>query len=118
MSPFSIHPTTTVGPVYLTVSDLDRSERFYRDTIGFKVLQRQDDTLILAADGAPLLALTEQPGAHRRPPRTTGLYHFAILVPSRADLARSLRRLAEMRWPLSGASAPTWRARRCTATLR
>ena len=104
MSPFSIHPNTTVGPVYLTVSDLDRSELFYRDTIGFKVLQRQDDTLVLAADGAPLLALTGQPGAHRRPPRTTGLYHFAILVPSRADLARSLRRLAEMRWPLGGAS--------------
>jgi catechol 2,3-dioxygenase len=104
MSPFSIHPNTTVGPVYLTVSDLDRSELFYRDTIGFKVLQRQDDTLVLAADGAPLLALTGQPGARRRPPRTTGLYHFAILVPSRADLARSLRRLAEMRWPLGGAS--------------
>jgi len=48
--------------------------------------------------------LTGQPGARRRPPRTTGLYHFAILTSSRAALARSLRRLAEVRWPLSGAS--------------
>src|SRR5258706_2088422 len=105
MAPFSIHPATGVGPVALTIADLDRSERFYRDVIGFRAWGREGDPATLTADGAtPLLPLTGQPGARRRPPRTTGLYHFAILTPSRADLARSLRRLAETRWPLSGAS--------------
>jgi catechol 2,3-dioxygenase len=105
MGPFSIHPATGVGPVALTIADLDRSERFYRDVIGFKALGHAGDTVTLTADGTtPLLTLTGQTGARRRPPRTTGLYHFAILTPSRADLARSLRRLAEARWPLSGAS--------------
>ena len=104
MAPFSIHPATGVGPVALTVADLDRSERFYCDIIGFKVLGRAGDTITFGADGAtPLLAVTGQPGA-RRQPRTTGLYHFAILTPSRVALARSLRQLAEARWPISGAS--------------
>lgn len=105
MDPFSIHPNTKVGPVALQVADLERSERFYSDVIGLKVLDRLDGALILAADGAtPLVLLREHPGARPRPPRSTGLYHFAILVPSRADLARSLARLAEKGWPLSGAS--------------
>jgi catechol 2,3-dioxygenase len=105
MAPFSIHPATGVGPVALTVADLDRSEQFYRDIIGFKTLGRDGTTATLTADGTtPLLTLTGQPGARRRPQRTTGLYHFAILTPSRADLAHALRRLAEARWPLSGAS--------------
>jgi catechol 2,3-dioxygenase len=104
MAPFSIHPATGVGPVALTVGDLERSERFYRDVIGFKVLGRAGDTITLGADGTTaLLAVTGQPGA-RRLPRTTGLYHFAILTPSRVALARSLRQLAEAHWPLSGAS--------------
>jgi catechol 2,3-dioxygenase len=82
-----------------------RSERFYTDVLGFRPLARSGDTLTLTADGAtPLLSLTELPGAPPKPARATGLYHFAILVPSRLDLARSLRRLAEMRYPLSGAS--------------
>jgi catechol 2,3-dioxygenase len=105
MADFSIDPNTSIGAVYLTVADLDRSERFYRDVLGFRELARGGDTLTLSADGAmPLLALTEQPGARPKPAGATGLYHFAILTPSRLDLARSLRRLAEMRYPLSGAS--------------
>jgi catechol 2,3-dioxygenase len=105
MEPFSIHPDTTVGPVALAVADLARSEQFYRDMLGFKPLGRADGTLTLAADGAtPLLILHEQPGARPKPARATGLYHFAILTPTRLALARSLRRLAEAQWPLSGAS--------------
>jgi catechol 2,3-dioxygenase len=73
--------------------------------LGFRPLARSGDTLTLTADGTtPLLSLTELPGAPPKPARATGLYHFAILTPSRLDLARSLRRLAEMRYPLSGAS--------------
>ena len=105
MAPFSIHPDTRVGPVYLAISDLARSERFYQDVIGFKTLSHRDDTLTLTAGGvAPLLILKEQPGARPRPGHTTGLYHFAILVPSRMDLARSLHRLLDVHYPLQGAS--------------
>jgi len=105
MTSFSIHADTTVGPAALTVADLQRSERFYSDVLGMRVLGRGDGTLTLTADDAtPLLDLTELPGARPKPARATGLYHFAVLVPSRLDLARSLRRLAEMRYPLTGAS--------------
>lgn len=105
MTPFSIHPDTTVGPVYLTISNLGRSEGFYRDVLGFKTLSRQDNALTLTADGVlPLLILKERPGARPKPRHTTGLYHFAILVPSRADLARTLRHLIDVGYPLQGAS--------------
>jgi catechol 2,3-dioxygenase len=103
MTDFSIHPATTVGPVNLTVRDLKRSEQFYIDVLGFKPLPRRGDTLSLTADGArPLLELKENPAAPPRPPRTSGLYHFAVLMPSRPDLARSIRRLAELRYPIQG----------------
>jgi catechol 2,3-dioxygenase len=105
MAAFSIDPNTHIGSTHLTVADLARSERFYTDVLGFRPIHRAGDTLTLSADGAtPLLVLTELPGAPPKPQRATGLYHFAILTPSRLDLARSLRRLAEMRYPLSGAS--------------
>jgi len=105
MTSFSIHADTTVGQAALTVADLQRSERFYCDVLGMRVLGRGDGTLTLTADDAtPLLELSELPGARPKPARATGLYHFAVLVPSRLDLARSLRRLAEMRYPLTGAS--------------
>lgn len=102
---FRVHADTHTGPVHLAVSDLERSLRFYQDVIGFSLLAQHDGTAALTADDiAPLLLLTEQPNARARPPRTSGLYHFAILMPSRAALARSLRRLADTRWPLGGAS--------------
>jgi catechol 2,3-dioxygenase len=105
MAAFSIDPTTNIASTHLTVANLARSERFYTNVLGFRPLERSSDTLTLTADGTtPLLALTELPGAPPKPARATGLYHFAILTPSRRDLARSLRRLAEMRHPLGGAS--------------
>jgi catechol 2,3-dioxygenase len=103
MTSYSIHPETTVGPVSLTVSDMRLSENFYRDVLGFKPLPRQGDTLTLTADSTtPLLELKEDSLAPGRPPHTTGLYHFAVLTPSRLDLARSLRRIAEERYPIEG----------------
>src|SRR5262245_3426208 len=105
MASYSIDANTSVGQAALTVADLQRSERFYCDVLGMRVLSRGDGTLTLTADDAtPLLELTELPGARPKPARATGLYHFAVLVPSRLDLARSLRRLAEMHYPLTGAS--------------
>jgi catechol 2,3-dioxygenase len=103
MTPNSIHPETSVGPVYLTTPNLKRSQKFYTEVLGFKALHPADNRATLTADGmAPLLELREDPAAPPRPPHTTGLYHFAVLVPSRIDLARSIRQIARMRYPVQG----------------
>jgi catechol 2,3-dioxygenase len=99
-----IHPATRIGTVHLTVADLDRARRFYETTLGFRALPGGGSELLLGADDVPLLALTARPGARPKPAHATGLYHFAILVPDRRSLARSLRRLAEQGYPLGGAS--------------
>jgi catechol 2,3-dioxygenase len=107
----SIHPATHTGRVHLTVADLARSLPFYERSLGFRVVARENGTAYLgpAQSGVSdpvdaLLVLSEQGGALPRPPRTTGLYHFAILVPSRRALAQSLRRLVETQTPLQGFS--------------
>ncbi|MCB0017975.1 MAG: VOC family protein [Anaerolineales bacterium] len=105
MTTYSIHPETRLGAVSLTVSDLERSLRFYTEVIGFKLLQQMQNTALLGSkENAPALVLTGQPDAAPLRRHTTGLYHFAILVPTRLDLARSLRQLAETRYPVQGAS--------------
>jgi catechol 2,3-dioxygenase len=96
----AIDPRTSVGSVSLTVSDPERSRQFYERVVG---LVPAGNTLLGATD-KPFLELHGDPTASPLNRRATGLYHFAILVPSRADLARSLRRIAEARWPLDGAS--------------
>ena len=83
-------PTATrMGAVHLTVSDLDRSVAYYESAIGLSVRERTGNRAMLGAGGEDLLVLVEQPGA--RPSRGyCGLYHFALLLPRRADLARWL----------------------------
>lgn len=97
---------TTLGHASLIVADLDRSVAFYRDTLGFRVLRREGETVTLGAgeNAAPILELTALAGARPKPRRTTGLYHVAILTPSRDALSRSLYHLAVSRYPLQGAS--------------
>src|SRR5262245_52167776 len=90
-----------IGKVELTVSDRVRSATFYRDVLGFEELAPDK---LGPAGGRVLIELHERRDAVARPRRSAGLFHFAILVPSRAALGRSLRRLAEQRWPISGAA--------------
>jgi catechol 2,3-dioxygenase len=105
-TPTSLDPATTVGMANLIVADLDRAVQFYTETLGFTEQVRQGDTAYLSAGvgGTSWLRLARLAGARRKPRHTTGLYHIAILTPSRAALARSLRRLVEQHYPLQGAS--------------
>ena len=100
----SIDPGTSLGPVRLTVADLDRVRGFYRDAIGLAELGEDDGLVRLGTDGIAIVELVGDPDAAPRPRGTSGLFHLAILVPSRADLARALQRVAEAGWRLSGAS--------------
>lgn len=95
---FSIHPATRLGYVYLTVADLDRQIAFYQNVMGFKLHWREGGEAGLGAGQEDLLRLKEERGA--RPSRnSTGLYHFAILFPSRRELARAMARLFALRYP-------------------
>src|SRR5436190_10675388 len=92
-----------MGAVELTVSDLDRSVAFYESAIGLRVHRREGGRAALGAGGEDLLVLVEDPDA-RRAGRHAGLYHFALLHPSRLELARAAARLATTRTPIEGAS--------------
>src|ERR671937_2722464 len=94
---------TRMGPVHLTVSDLDRSLDYYRTVIGLDVLEQGAGRASLGADSTDLLGLVEEPGA-KPSDGYTGLYHFALLVPTREDLARWLAHAARDRVPLTGLS--------------
>ena len=95
--------TLRLGPVHLTVTDLDRSTGFYETSIGLRTNRRGDGEAVLGAGGEDLLVLVEQRDA-RRAGRHAGLYHFALLHPSRLELARAAKRLMATRTPISGAS--------------
>jgi catechol 2,3-dioxygenase len=99
----SIPDGTTMGAVHLTVADLERSLAYYESTIGLAVLERTDRRASLGAGRTELLVLVEEPGA-RSARRHTGLYHFALLVPQRVDLARWLAHAVRERAPLVGLS--------------
>jgi catechol 2,3-dioxygenase len=98
-----ISPGTTVGAVHLTVSDLERSTAFYRTVVGLEVLDARGGRASFGTGGEELVVLVEEPGA-RSAAGFTGLYHFALLLPARADLARWLAHAARDRIPLVGLS--------------
>ena len=93
-----------LGAIRLRAGDLDRLREFYERTIGLRTIGVDDGVTAMGANGAPLVELVADPAAPPRPPRSTGLFHLAVLVPTRADLARTLRRVVESGWRLSGAS--------------
>lgn len=99
----SIHPDTSIQDVALRVPSLERSQAFYTEILGLQPQARENQVLKLGPKGGPsIVILIEDPSA--RPPanRTTGLYHMAIRVPTRRDLAATLARLIQARWPLQG----------------
>lgn len=105
MTNHSFHPEAPLGPVHLTVAELERARQFYVEVLGFFEAEARERTLALGTEeGTPLVVLEEQPGARRKPAHTTGLYHYAVRVPDRVALARTLVSLAQRRYPLQGAS--------------
>jgi catechol 2,3-dioxygenase len=103
-----IHPKTVIGHVHLKVSDLERSVKFYTEVLGFEVTTRMgNQAAFLSAGGYHHhigLNTWESQGGLPPAQGTTGLFHFAILVPDRKELSRSIRRLKAHNWPIDGAA--------------
>ncbi len=102
----SIHPEVTIGHIHLTVADLDRSLGFYRDLLGFEVTARYGDSAVFLSAGGyhHHLGLNTWAGKGVTPPPKghSGLFHHAILYPSRKELAVVLQKLIDAKYPLTG----------------
>jgi len=103
-----LDPRVRIGHVHLKVADLERSLAFYRDVLGFELTQRLGPgAAFLSAGGYHHhlgLNVWESRGGPPPPAGTTGLYHLAILYPTRATLADALRRVLAAGLPLDGAA--------------
>ena len=108
MKTAALHPETRIGHVHLTVSNLERALKFYRDALGFEVTQRYGTSAVFLSAGGYHhhigLNTWAGEGALQPPPGRTGLYHFAILYPNRRELARAFKRLFDHGVPIEGAS--------------
>lgn len=88
MENFHQKPVTFVGEVSINVLDLKNAITFYQDIIGLQVLKKTERQAVLTTDGkTPLLTLEQPADVIPKEGRTTGLYHFALLLPTRADLS-------------------------------
>lgn len=108
LTPRPVHPGTCIGHVHLKVADLDRALAFYCGVLGFELKQRYGGRAAFVAAGGYHhhigLNTWESEGGSPPPRGTTGLFHLAILYPTRAALADALRRLLDAGIPLEGAS--------------
>jgi len=104
----TIHPQTKIGHVHLTVADLDRSLAFYRDILGFEVTTYYGDSAVFLSAGGyhHHIGLNTWVGKGVTPPSAghSGLFHFAILFPTRKELAQAYKRLLNADYPITGAS--------------
>lgn len=100
------HPETTIGHVHLTVADLERSLKFYRDILGFDVTTKYGDSAVFLSAGGyhHHIGLNTWSGKGVTPPPDghSGLFHFAILYPTRKELAKVLKNLIEKGYPITG----------------
>lgn len=105
---YTIPSGTRIGHVHLKVADLERSLRFYRDILGFEVQQYYGDQAAFVSAGGYHhhigLNTWYSKNAQPAPVRSAGLFHTAILYPTRRDLAIALKRLIDAEYPLTGAS--------------
>ena len=105
---YTVPAQTRIGHVHLKVADLERSLSFYRDLLGFKEMQRYGDGAVFISAGGYHhhigLNTWYSKNAPPAPARSAGLFHTAILYPTRKDLAQILKRLIEAKYPLTGAS--------------
>ena len=105
---YSIPAGTRIGHVHLKVSDLERSLQFYRDLLGFELQQYFGNSAAFISAGGYHhhigLNTWQSKGGGPAPKNTAGLYHTAILFPSRKELALILKRLIEAKYPLTGAA--------------
>lgn len=103
-----IHPEVRIGHVHLTVSDLERSLAFYRDILGFQVTTTYGDSAVFLSAGGyhHHIGLNTWAGKGISPSQgnQAGLYHVAILYPSRLELAKALKQLLDADYPIEGAS--------------
>src|SRR4051812_20971001 len=103
-----LDPRVRIGHVHLKVSNLERAVKFYTEVLGFDITTRMSNSAAFLSAGGYHhhigLNVWESAGGSAPPPGTTGLFHLAILYPSRAALADALRRLLAAKIPLDGAS--------------
>jgi catechol 2,3-dioxygenase len=98
-----IDPALGIASVHLAVSDLSRSAGFYESVLGLPLISRGEESALLGCDRArPLLELTRLAQPIAAPRRSTGLFHFALLHPTRAALAESVLRVTRSGWPFDG----------------
>lgn len=104
----AIHPDVKIGHVHLKVANLDRALAFYHGILGFEITQRYGSRAVFLSAGGYHhhlgLNTWESEGGAPPPPGATGLYHVAILYPTRWELADAVRRVLHARIPLDGAS--------------
>jgi len=105
---YTIPAQTRIGHVHLKVADIERSLGFYRDLLGFEVMQHYGNSAVFISAGGYHhhigLNTWHSKGAGPAPVNTAGLYHLAIVYPTRKDLAVILQRLIDAKYPLTGAS--------------
>lgn len=105
---YKIPDDTSIGHVHLKVADLDRALSFYRDLLGFQVTQAYGSSAVFLSAGGYHhhigLNTWHSRNAPAAPVHSAGLYHVAILYPTRKDLAVAVKRLADANYPLTGAA--------------
>ena len=108
MSTYKIPASTRIGHIHLKVSDIDKSLAFYESLLGFEIQQRYGSQAVFLSAGGYHhhigLNTWESKGAGPAPSYAVGLYHTAILFPTRKDLSIALRRIISANYPITGAA--------------